>query len=342
MGHRPSCVPVVPNRPPARTSTREERCRVLHEGATRYASATYRRRRSLTRSMSSTQDRFASLALDMFADDIPRPDGVEAWGEQAIVEYLESGGTVYPYPMAETAAAPEPTQLSGPSLEASPVVEPERLIWTSPDDGWRRALERADQFGAAVAGNVWNFAYGSNLSPSKVRSRGLKPVKTLRGKLPGWSLLFNHQVPPPCKTRRLWMHRAHFCVVASCPAQGGFGDIERVSKIHRDRYSVGPLAPVPEVVHGAMILLTRADFARLAWQEWCYDTVEVPVKLYAEDCAGQIGRIQSAMAFKTIDSALVSANTLPSARYIGIIREGARTVGIESAYLSWLERIPSC
>ena len=58
----------------------------------------------------------------------------------------------------------------------------------------RRALLHADASGASVDGGrfVWNFAFGSNLSPGKVRSRGMQPVKVLRGVLLGWRLLFNH------------------------------------------------------------------------------------------------------------------------------------------------------
>ena len=104
-----------------------------------------------------------------------------------------------------------------------------------------------------------------------------------------------------------------------------------------------------------MILLKREDFSRLAWEEYAYDTVEVPVRVYQADVhqadvsdlvrssasASGVCEVVHALAFKTNPCAIASARTLPSERYIRIIREGARTSGVESSYLRWLEQIPS-
>ena len=177
-----------------------------------------------------------------------------------------------------------------------------------------RALKHADASGASVDGGhfIWNFAFGSNLSPDKVRSRGMKPASVQLGVLRGWSLLFNHN--------------------------GGFGNIETVEKMKKDGYDVSRLSP-PAEVHGALLLFPRKEFANLAWEEYAYDTVEVAVEVCGPD--GSTKQVQQALAFKTNPCALASSNNLPSARYIGIIRQGARAMGVEPSYCDWLEKVPS-
>ena len=50
---------------------------------------------------------------------------------------------------------------------------------------------------------------------------------------------------------------------------------------------------------------------------------------------------QPALAFKTNACAIAAPNTLPSTRYIRLIREGAQQTGVEPSYCRWLEKIPS-
>ena len=140
----------------------------------------------------------------------------------------------------------------------------------------------------------------------------MKPLKAQLGVLTGWSLLFNHT--------------------------GGFGNVEAVDKMQKDRYDTSRLTP-PAEGHGALLLFSRKDFANLAWQEYAYDTVEVNVDIYGPD--GSKKQVQPALAFKSNACAVVSANTLPSTRYIGMIRQGARSMGVEASYCDWLERVPS-
>ena len=187
----------------------------------------------------------------------------------------------------------------------------------------RRALAHADSSSSSEAdgGMIWNFAFGSNISAAKVKSRGMIPSASLRGRLPGWTLLFNHN--------------------------GGYGNIETVEKIQAAKYDLSCLPqPVPEETHGVLLRLSRRDFAELARQEYAYDTVEVAVEVYDEDCSaagvggdGETKRIQHALAFKTSACALTTARTMPTARYISIIREGAKKAGISAQYCRWLEAI---
>ena len=175
----------------------------------------------------------------------------------------------------------------------------------------QRALSHADSGGSSDGdGSVWNFAFGSNISAAKVRSRGMLPLAAVRGRLPGWTLLFNHT--------------------------GGYANIEQVDLARQMDLSRLP-QPVPEETHGMLLRLSRREFAELARQEYAYDTVEVAVEVYDADGT----RVQRALAFKTNPCALTTSRTLPSERYARIIREGAREASISAPYCHWLDMIKS-
>ena len=175
----------------------------------------------------------------------------------------------------------------------------------------QRALSHADGSGSSDEdGSIWNFAFGSNISAAKVRSRGMLPLAAVRGRLPGWTLLFNHT--------------------------GGYANIEPADLARQMDLSKLP-QPVPEETHGMLLRLSRREFAELARQEYAYDTVEVAVEVYDADGP----RVQRALAFKTSPCALTTARTLPSERYARIIREGAREAAISAPYCHWLDTIKS-
>ena len=177
-----------------------------------------------------------------------------------------------------------------------------------------RALKHAEGCSASEAdGSIWNFAFGSNVNAAKVKSRGMRPVESLRGVLPAWSLLFNHN--------------------------GGYGNIETITKIRSSKYDLSRLPePMPEETHGVLLRLSRREFAELAWQEYAYDTVEVAVEIYPDDCNGA-KRVQHALAFKTSACALTTTRQLPSSRYMKLIAEGAHDSKLSAPYCSWLDRI---
>lgn len=179
----------------------------------------------------------------------------------------------------------------------------------------KRAIAHADSCGASCDGGryIYNFAFGSNLNPAKVESRKMFPAETLRGVLPGWRLLFNHT--------------------------GGFGNIEETTVCEAERYDLSRLCGSLPEVHGVLLKLTRDDFARLAWEEYAYDTIEVPVSVYGDDHTKDHCGVQHALAFKTNACALASTRTLPSARYIGLIADGAKASNIEPSYCRWLDSL---
>ena len=73
-------------------------------------------------------------------------------------------------------------------------------------------------------------------------------------------------------------------------------------------------------------------------QEYAYDTIEVATDV-DDPCCGN--RIVHSLAFKTSACAVSHCKTLPSHRYMSIIRQGARQVGLEEPYCSWLDRVPT-
>lgn len=151
------------------------------------------------------------------------------------------------------------------------------------------------------------------MSASKVLSRGIKPIRSVPARLCGWNLLFNHR--------------------------GGFANIESLACIRAQNIDLSHLPqPLPAATFGVMLLLSRRDFAELARQEYAYNTVEVAAE--ATNTDGSPCVIHG-LAFKTDACAITRACTLPSQRYISLIRQGARESGLDCAYCSWLDRIPS-
>eukprot|EP00929_Paragymnodinium_shiwhaense_P093629 TRINITY_DN53841_c0_g1_i1.p1 TRINITY_DN53841_c0_g1~~TRINITY_DN53841_c0_g1_i1.p1 ORF type:complete len:726 (-),score=125.51 TRINITY_DN53841_c0_g1_i1:463-2604(-) len=130
--------------------------------------------------------------------------------------------------------------------------------------GDRRAAYKR---GEALAGGqpVWNFAFGANINPWKLESsRGIKPLDAVRGKLPGWRLVFNHR--------------------------GGFGSIEEIS---------AAMPGGPDAVHGMLLLLNAQDFATLCSMEHQYEPTELEVEAYDGRCVNARCFI-SMPAFRTL------------------------------------------
>ena len=189
-----------------------------------------------------------------------------------------------------------------------------------------RALAHSEKSSATTDDGkyVYNFAFGSNLNPDKVKSRKMTPVKVMRGILPDWRLLFNHV--------------------------GGYGNIERLDVIQEQQLDLSRLSwrglKQPDEVHGVLLKLSRDEFAQMAWEEYAYNTVEVAVQVYPDDCEkdsrnGEKIVIQHALAFKTHPCAVTTSRTLPSSRYIKLIKQGARKSGIQETYCQWLDSVPS-
>ncbi len=152
--------------------------------------------------------------------------------------------------------------------------------------------------------------------------------------------------------------QTHGYCCKACMRSGGHG-----AACEQIEASLQPLEALPpDEVHGALLLLTHEEFGRLASEEYGYNTIEVVVQVYDEDLATsyaynqlsspgrkqqvpgkrpKIGGTIHALAFKSSSCAVVDASTLPSTRYIGMLRDGAATLRLDRRYCAWLEKVPS-
>lgn len=155
---------------------------------------------------------------------------------------------------------------------------------------------------AATTTQVWNFAFGANINPWKLKTkRGIEPVEEVPARLPGWRLKFNHS--------------------------GGMGNIEPLPD---GKASDGG----PDEVHGMLLLLNAQDFEKLSKMEHEYETAEVEVHTYD-------GRKIMARAFVTPPSFKLPASLPPPERYLSLIRKGAVTSKIDIRYRRWLDTLKS-
>lgn len=164
---------------------------------------------------------------------------------------------------------------------------------------------------------VWNFGYGANINPWKLENkRGIHPIgNTLRGKMIGWRLLFDHK--------------------------GGFGNVIHVNteanglRIHKFK----PFMNGKEYeVHGVLLKLTHADFIKLAQMESKYELLEVKVQIYDDDDGVEC---VNAIVFKSPEGQRAQcADILPTKRYIDLIQRGAQKMNLDAKYCEWLNGIP--
>lgn len=153
-----------------------------------------------------------------------------------------------------------------------------------------------------TSGEVWYFAYGSNLHPDRRRSRaGLSPLASERGTLPGWRLVFDAPGVPPAE-----------------PA---------MASIRRDAEAE---------VHGLLLRLRCHEFAALVASEGgdrYYLREQLAVITY--DGAEVIAEVFVATPVRRL-----ARERTPSRRYLDLLREGARLSALRPEYCAYLEALP--
>ena len=135
--------------------------------------------------------------------------------------------------------------------------------------------------GAPIGLCVWNFAYGANMSPTKLGgARGLHPLRSLPACLPGWRLRFTHRgamgnlVPvgeagaPPSPVGDAEVAREAASARAADVAEDGPAG----AAPHATAFMADSAAQkgVPSVVHGVLHLLRPEEYAQLACMEHEY------------------------------------------------------------------------
>ena len=156
---------------------------------------------------------------------------------------------------------------------------------------------------------VYNFAYGSNMSPKVLSGRRkIHPIESTPGILEGWQLTFDLRGIP---------------AVEPC-----FGNIKENGECE---------------VHGILHRMTGSEFRQLLASEGGagvdpngYIPHEVSVKAYD-------GRTISAYALVVHQTSpmVLLHHTLPSARYVSLLCQGATHYGIHPLYIEYLQSLPS-
>lgn len=148
---------------------------------------------------------------------------------------------------------------------------------------------------------VWNFAHGSNMNSKILKGRrNLNPKEQVNGFVKDYKLAFSLQAGPYFEP------------------------------------GMGSLDPAPgEEAHGLLMKFTKSEmdilYSTEGGKNGGYALVEVDVEAYD-------GRKIKALAFqsKYIDT---TCDIQPSKRYLNIIKEGAKEIGLKKEYLEKLDKI---
>jgi sulfite reductase (NADPH) flavoprotein alpha-component len=145
------------------------------------------------------------------------------------------------------------------------------------------------------------FGYGSNLHLPALRAKGVEPVASVRGRLPGWRLTFNV---------RHWF-----------PHEGGMGNICRTGKSDDE---------VQGVVHTcedeALAALDRMEAYGVG-----YDRIVVEIQTETGPVLAHV--------YEGLPT-FVDDNCVPTRRYLSILIKGAMAAGLDDSYIRRLREHP--
>jgi len=208
------------------------------------------------------------------------------------------------------------------------------------NEAYRRGLEAAQKFSVDGGKYVWTFGFGANINPWKLQERrGIIPVASSPAFLPNYRLVFNHR--------------------------GGFGNIVHTPSYPNVHNGSGEnKALSPKAVHGVVLKVKLVDFAKLAAMEHQYRPEQIVVHTYSPvkkstkhqkggEAREEVDKVSkeepdsplstsksiAALAFVSIPEYCTKQKDLqPTMRYLNLIRNGARSMGLESRYCDWLEK----
>lgn len=157
--------------------------------------------------------------------------------------------------------------------------------------------------------HVYNFAYGSNMLPRVLTGRRkIHPIESIPGVLEGWQLTFDLRGIPgvePC-----------------------FGNIKE--------------NPESEI-HGVLHKISGNDFKRLLATEGGGGVDQngyIPLKVNVHAYDGRIIEAY-ALVVRQNSPAILDRHTVPSFRYMGLLRNGAAHHKIHPLYIEYLQSLPS-
>ncbi|KAK2080220.1 hypothetical protein QBZ16_000073 [Prototheca wickerhamii] len=187
---------------------------------------------------------------------------------------------------------------------------------------------------------VWYFAYGSNMNEEILQGkRRVFPAEAVPAKLPGYRLVFDLPGLP-------YREPAFASVQPQDDADSANGHAS---------LQKGSSNAHPEAVHGVAYCLTPSVWGYICVTEGAAGTRSsdytiVPVRVATYD-----GRVLEALTLTTSPSARRRAQVfarwrwerglgrrlLPSQRYLGMIRGGARAHNLDEGYIAYLDSLPA-
>jgi len=169
--------------------------------------------------------------------------------------------------------------------------------------------------------DLYYFGLGSNMSRKKLETRGHNgkiEFKTMEpAYIPNYRLSFNMKGFPP--------------------AEPGMGSLEPI-----DSSAKALLTYAPGECHGALILLTAENYEKVMKSEGVdgsanqgYDEIVVDAFPYGKDDSPV-----KAIALRAREHVRLNFDPCPSARYMTILREGAKELGLKQDYQDFLAQHP--
>jgi len=148
---------------------------------------------------------------------------------------------------------------------------------------------------------IWNFAYGSNMNPSKLAQRAqIKSLESIPGILFDWKLTFN---------------------------------LPGIKFIEPSMANIEPALGYQ--VHGVLIKLRQQQFDRLILSEGGNQYYQlIPCSIQTYDA-----RVIEALVFKVKPDRTVKYEIPPSKRYLELIKQGAKLNNLDSQYRQWLSNL---
>ena len=182
----------------------------------------------------------------------------------------------------------------------------------------------------AANADLYYFGVGSNLSRSKVESRAVDKspiqIKSMEPALVhGYRLAFNMRGFPPLEP--------------------GMGSIEPL--LPEDEPAAAdsrPLLPYErQECHGALIRVTAENYEKIMRSEGVGNHSNNTNTGYEEvvlDVTPYKGKVVRAVALRARPQSRLARDPCPSQRYMDILREGARELGLRPCYQEWLQNHP--
>ncbi|KAL7529724.1 hypothetical protein ACHAXR_003122 [Thalassiosira sp. AJA248-18] len=171
--------------------------------------------------------------------------------------------------------------------------------------------------------NIYYVGIGSNMSRTKLENRSICGSK------------INILSMEPCVIKN---HRLAFNMRAIPPLEPGMGSLEPLSQENTEALH----SYEREECHAALILLSAEDYSKVYTSEGGgrgksqgYEEIVVTAVPYDSNKAPVQG-----VAFRVREHKRLSKDPCPSQRYMDILKEGAKELGLKECYQQWLADHP--